>query len=102
KAGDEDAARQERRTLPRPLPDPPSSLHPQVAHRTLLLRPMGAGGQEVISRRPRLHRGGRWRRRPVRQNRVILTAPEASVRPACKCPILRSLTDAADAGVIGT
>ena len=26
-----------------PLPDPPSSLHPQVAHRTLLLHPMGAG-----------------------------------------------------------
>jgi len=40
-----------------PLPDPPSSLHPQVAHRTLLLHRVGAGRPGTISRRPPLRPG---------------------------------------------
>ena len=76
--------------------------HGHELDQVLGIAPRGVAGAVRCgeSRRPVEVAGGAVE--AVRQNRVLLTAPEASVRPVCKCPILRSLTDAADAGVIGT
>ena len=63
-------------------------------HPTLMTSNEADGGDGCCTRRPSITCSGRVHyfkdREAVRQNRVVLTAPEASVRPAPKCLIYRA------------